>query len=143
MEKRKTKIFSKVKKLEKNNKNNSINQKSKDRIYYSGLTLFLLFALLQVGWSVIMNFSKAVSFNSKKAELERLKDATMVRNEQLKAEIQSYSQISQLEGIARNSLKMASEDEVLILINEQQTEINTSDKKNKKREQKTGADNKS
>ncbi len=128
-DRRKSKIFSKTKKLEKAKRNLS----SRERIYYSGLTLFLLFAILQVGWSVVMNFSKAVSFNSKKVELEHLKDATTARNEQLKAEIQSYSQISQLEGIARNSLKMASEDEVLILINEQQqqTDINTAKQKTK------------
>lgn len=93
--------------------------KPKERIYYSGLTLFLLFALIQVGWSVLMNFSKAVAFNGKISDLERLKDMTATRNEQLKNEIKAYSQISKLEGIARNSLKMASEDEVLILINEQ------------------------
>lgn len=130
MEKRKSRIFSKVKKIEKDKKTST----TKERVYYSGLTLILLFALLQVGWSVIMNFSKAISFNSKKADLERLKDATVARNEQLKAEIQSYSQISQLEGIARNSLKMASEDEVLVLINEQQNESAVSKEQNHKKE---------
>lgn len=65
-----------------------------------------------------MNFSKAVSFNSKISTLEKIKEVSLARNEQLKNEIQAFSQISKLEGIARNSLKMASEDEVLILINE-------------------------
>ena len=65
-----------------------------------------------------MNFSKAVSFNSKISTLEKIKEVSLARNEQLKNEIKAFSQISKLEGIARNSLKMASEDEVLILINE-------------------------
>lgn len=113
----KERIFDKLKKIGQKN-----DGKPAERIYYSGLTLFLLFALIQVGWSVLMNFSKAVSFNSKKAQLEKLKDMSVARNEQLKNEIKAYSQVSQLEGIARNSLKMASEDEVLILINEQPAE---------------------
>lgn len=122
MENKRTKVFDKFKKIGKKN-----SAKPKERIYYSGLTLFLLFALIQVGWSVLMNFSKAVSFNSKMATLEKMKDVSVARNEQLKNEIKAYSQVSKLEGIARNSLKMASEDEVLILINEQPVE-NTENK---------------
>ena len=99
--------------------------KKREKIYYSGLTIFLLLALIQVGWSVVMKFSKVVSFNSKIAALQKMKQASAEYNEQLKNEIQSYSQVSKLEGIARNSLKMASEDEVLILINETQDNDNT------------------
>ena len=113
MEKRRNKVFEKFKKLGRKK-----SEKPKDKIYYSSLTLFLLFALIQVGWSVLMNFSKAVSFNSKISTLEKIKEVSLARNEQLKNEIKAFSQISKLEGIARNSLKMASEDEVLILINE-------------------------
>lgn len=111
---------SEISKSEKNTQKSDI--KPKEQIYYSGLTIFLLFALIQVGWSVIINFSKAVSFNSKMSTLEKLKEMSVARNEQLQSEIKAYSEISNLEGIARNSLKMASEDEVLILINEPQTE---------------------
>ena len=111
MEKRRNKIFEKFKKISRKNK-------PKDKIYFSGLTIFLLLALIQVGWSVLMNFSKAISFNSKISTLEKMKEVSLTRNEQLKAEIQAFSQISKLESIARNSLKMASEDEVLILIND-------------------------
>ncbi|MCM1010264.1 MAG: septum formation initiator family protein [Fusobacterium sp.] len=115
--KKRTKVFDKIKKIGKKN-----SAKPHEKIYYSGLTLFLLFALIQVGWSVLINFSKVVAFNGKISDLERLKNISAARNEQLKNEIKAYSQVSQLEGIARNSLKMASEDEVLILINEQQAE---------------------
>ncbi len=116
--KKRTKVFDKFKKVGK--KDGGV--KPHEKIYYSGLTLFLLFALIQVGWSVLINFSKVVAFNGKIADLERLKNISAARNEQLKNEIKAYSQVSQLEGIARDSLKMASEDEVLILINEQQAE---------------------
>ncbi len=120
------KVFNKIKKASKKD-----SSQPKEKIYYSGLTIFLLFALIQVGWSVLMNFSKAVAFNGKISDLEHLKTLSAARNEQLKSEIKAYSQISKLEGIARNSLKMASEDEVLILINEQQPADKT-DTKSKK-----------
>lgn len=120
------KVFNKIKKTSKKD-----SSQPKEKIYYSGLTIFLLFALIQVGWSVLMNFSKAVAFNGKISDLEHLKTLSAARNEQLKSEIKAYSQISKLEGIARNSLKMASEDEVLILINEQQPAEKT-DAKSKK-----------
>ena len=120
------KVFNKIKKTSKKD-----SSQPKEKIYYSGLTIFLLFALIQVGWSVLMNFSKAVAFNGKISDLEHLKTLSATRNEQLKNEIKAYSQISKLEGIARNSLKMASEDEVLILINEQQPAEKT-DAKSKK-----------
>lgn len=121
MEKRRNKVFDKFKKMGRKKTEKQIEKKS-EKIYYSGLTLFLLFALIQVGWSVIMNFSKAISFNSKIATLEKVKQVSLNRNDQLKNEIKAFSQISKLEGIARNSLKMASEDEVLILINEASNE---------------------
>ena len=120
------KVFNKIKKASKKD-----SSQPKEKIYYSGLTIFLLFALIQVGWSVLMNFSKAVALNGKISDLEHLKTLSAARNEQLKSEIKAYSQISKLEGIARNSLKMASEDEVLILINEQQPADKT-DTKSKK-----------
>ena len=120
------KVFNKIKKASKKD-----SSQPKEKIHYSGLTIFLLFALIQVGWSVLMNFSKAVAFNGKISDLEHLKTLSAARNEQLKSEIKAYSQISKLEGIARNSLKMASEDEVLILINEQQPAEKT-DTKSKK-----------
>ena len=121
MEKRRNKVFEKFKKMGRKKAEKQADKPS-EKIYYSGLTLFLLFALIQVGWSVIMNFSKAISFNSKISTLEKVKQVSLNRNDQLKNEIKAFSQISKLEGIARNSLKMASEDEVLILINETSSE---------------------
>ena len=112
MENKAPRIFGKLKITDKKK------LKKREKLYYSGLTIFLMLALIQVGWSVVMNFSKVVSFNSKISTLKKMKQASVDYNEQLKNEIQSYSQVSNLEGIARNSLKMASEDEVLILIND-------------------------
>ena len=123
MDKDSPKSFGKLKITEKRR------LKKREKIYYSGLTIFLLLALIQVGWSVLMNFSKVVSFNNKIGTLQKMKSASVDYNEQLKSEIQSYSNVSKLEGIARNSLKMASEDEVLILINDTHTESTDKEKK--------------
>ncbi len=132
--KRAKKVFNKLRK--KKTEASEAAVKPKERIYFSGLTIFLLFALIQVGWSVLINFSKVVSFNSKISTLEKMKEVSVARNEQLKNEIKAYSQISKLEGIARNSLKMASEDEVLILINEQPLEVQENTPKDPKKDKK-------
>ena len=44
-------------------------------------------------------------------------------NEQLKDNISNFSNVAGLEAIARNNLKMSSEDEVLVIINESKDEI--------------------
>lgn len=49
--------------------------------------------------------------------MEKIKTAAMNYNDDLKQEIKMFSSMSSLEGIARNNLKMAGEDEVLVLIN--------------------------
>ena len=52
-----------------------------------------------------------------------------MRNQDLKSEKRMVTSDNSLEGIARNNLKMAGEDEVLILINEQPTAENTDPKR--------------
>ncbi len=104
-----------------NNENNTdeLTQRldKKTGFYYSFLTLVLLFCLIQVGFGVILNISKTISYRAKISTLEKIKNAAITRNDDLKQEIKMFSSMSSLEGIARNNLKMASEDEVLILIN--------------------------
>lgn len=98
-------------------------EKKKTKFYYSFLTLLLLFCLVQVGFSVILNVSKTISYRSKIATLEKIKNRAETRNKDLKQDINRFSTSSSLEGIARNNLKMAGEGEVLILINNPQDEI--------------------
>jgi hypothetical protein len=45
------------------------------------------------------------------------------RNKHLKSEIKNFSSMYKVESIARNNLKMAAKDEVLIIINQPQEEI--------------------
>lgn len=93
------------------------NKQNKKKLYYSFLTLVLLFCLIQVGFGVILNISKTISYRAKISTMEKIKTAAMNYNDDLKQEIKMFSSMSSLEGIARNNLKMAGEDEVLVLIN--------------------------
>ena len=49
--------------------------------------------------------------------MKKTKNQAAQRNEKLKQEIKNFSSASSLEAIARNNLKMAGEDEVLVIIN--------------------------
>lgn len=92
--------------------------KVKKGIYYSFLTLVLLFCLVQVGFGAILNISKTISYKTKINTLEKVRDDAEARNRDLKDDIKQFSTATSLEGIARNNLKMAGEDEVLVIINE-------------------------
>ena len=92
--------------------------KVKKGIYYSFLTLVILFCLVQVGFGAILNISKTISYKTKINTLEKVRDDAEARNRDLKDDIKQFSTTTSLEGIARNNLKMAGEDEVLVIINE-------------------------
>lgn len=86
-------------------------------VYYSCLTIVLILCLIQISWSAILNISKLISYQAKIAQLQQNKDIAEARNRQLKDDISSFSAASSLEAIARNNLKMAGDDEVLVIIN--------------------------
>lgn len=123
-----------------NNKNRTTNHSSQSRkeirrtgFYYSFLTIVLLFCLIQMGFSGILNISKLISYKAKTILLEKTLNNAKEYNQELKEEIKIYSSTQNLEGIARNKLKMAGEDEVLIIINNAETTPENK-KKNKKNE---------
>lgn len=103
-------------------KNNRKKGKSNTGFYYSFLTLVLLLCLVQIGFGAILNISKTISYKAKISTLTKIKESAEAQNEDLKDSIKQFSSTSSLEGIARNNLKMAGEDEVLILINNNQTQ---------------------
>lgn len=92
-------------------------RKTKIRVYYSLLTIVLLICLAQIGFSAILNISKTISYQTKMNTMKKTKDQAEQRNKKLKREIKNFSSSSSLESIARNNLKMAGEDEVLVIIN--------------------------
>lgn len=107
-------------KIKQKNLNNYEESKRKNRkrgFYYSFLTLVLVFCLIQIGYGAILNIGKIVSYKAKVITLERVLKQTKLHNQDLKAEKKMVTSDNSLEGIARNNLKMAKQDEVLIIIN--------------------------
>lgn len=107
-------------------------RKTKIRVYYSLLTIVLLICLAQIGFSAILNISKTISYQTKINTMKRTKYQAAKRNENLKEEIKNFSTASSLEAIARNNLKMAEKDEVLVIINTAEEAKSTQDSKSKK-----------
>ncbi len=111
-------------------KHQSNKELRKTGFYYSFLTIVLLFCLIQIGFSAILNISKLVAYKAKIITLKKTLNNAENKNKDLKDDIKMFSSTQNLEGIARNTLKMAGEDEVLIIINN----TNQTDKKHKKKE---------
>ena len=84
---------------------------------YSFFTIVLIFCLIQIGYGAILNVGKIISYKGKMITLENLLHQAKLRNQDLKNEKKVVTSDNSLEGIARNNLKMAGEDEVLIIIN--------------------------
>lgn len=118
--------------LAEKSRNQSKKLTRKTGVYYSFLTLVLLLCLVQVGFGAILNISKIISYKAKINIMEKVRDDAELRNKDLKTDIKQFSKSSSLEEIARNNLKMAGEDEVLIIINNNQ-EVQGKNVKNKKK----------
>lgn len=85
--------------------------------YYSFLTVILLLCLFQVTVSAVLNISKIISYKAKIIQITKTRDSAKALNEQLQDNIRNFSNVTGLEAIARNNLKMSGEDEVLVIIN--------------------------
>ena len=85
--------------------------------YYSFLTVVLLLYLVQITISAVLNISKIISYKAKIIQITKTRDEAKALNEQLNDSIKNFSNVSGLEAIARNNLKMSGEDEVLVIIN--------------------------
>lgn len=91
------------------------------QFYYSFLTIVLLICLVQLTISgVLLNVTKVVSYHSKISTLESKQITAKAKNAQLKKDIKNFSTAATMESIARNNLKMAGKDEVLVIVNKQQ-----------------------
>ncbi len=122
----------KNKKVETSGRQN-VNKTSlrKTGFYYSFLTIVLLFCLVQIGFSAILNISKLIAYKAKIITLKKTLNDAEEHNKNLKEEIKVYSTTQNLEGIARNTLKMAGEDEVLVIINNTAQQNNKSVRRQK------------
>ncbi len=107
----------------------------KKKIKYSLLTFVLLICIIELTVSAINNINKNISFVSKIKGLENKRNEELNKNKQLKSDIENFNSEATLEAMARNNLKMAGKNEVLIIVNEPKedpAEENEKDKKNKK-----------
>ena len=138
--KRKSFAKSKIKSNEKVTSLDSVRQKSKLKspkhrqninVYYSFLTIILLICLAQIGFSAILNITKTISYHNKIVKIQKIRDDAEAKNKKLKREINGFSQTASLEDIARNNLKMAGENEVLVIINDNDNQKNAQKKKKK------------
>ncbi len=100
----------------------------KIRFYHSFLTIVLLICIFQISFSALLNLAKIVVYQTKIYKAQELFYQADTRNKNLKNEIQNFSSMYKVESIARNNLKMAAKDEVLIIINQpaaEQTKVDT------------------
>lgn len=122
-----------------NNGKKIINKKSssnysipgKKKMKYSLLTFVLLLCIIELVSSNMQNISKTLNFAGKIKGLETRRDEELDKNKQLKSEIENFNSDLTLESIARNNLKMAGQNEILVIINKKKEEPVT-EEKNKK-----------
>ena len=111
-----------IKKTQQKNKK----RKNKIRFYYSFLTIVLLICIVQIGVSAFHNITKSISYHGKIKKMKDLNQQAYAENQKLKEELDDFSSMKSLEAIARNNLKMAGKDEVLVIINKPQQQDITS-----------------
>lgn len=99
----------------------------KIRFYHSFLTIILLVCVFQISISALLNIAKIVVYQAKIMTAKELKLKAETKNHDLKNEIQNFSSMYKVESIARNNLKMAAKDEVLIIINQNKSETENID----------------
>lgn len=92
------------------------------RIYHSFLTIVLFLCILQLSWSALLNISKIVMFQGKINKSVEIKNQAQEKYNYLSQKTKTNNPMEQAEIIARNNLKMAANDEVLILISQAQDE---------------------
>lgn len=115
------------------NKTRTIQKKKmrKNKVYLSFMTIILLLCVVQVAYSALFNISKIVVYRGKIIKAQELKETALQKNKRLKNELDNFNSTNRVESIARNNLKMAGENEVLVIINTPDAE----DKPKTKKEQ--------
>ena len=104
--------------------------------HYSLLTFVLIICIVELGISAFHNINKNLHYSSKIRGLENKRSEEMAKNEQLKSQIKNFDSEAILESITRNNLKMAGENEILVIIHkpqesEDEKDVNENNLKNK------------
>jgi len=91
------------------------------------LTFVIILCIFQMGRSAFLNISKAIMYQNKISQSKKLKEEAKKEHEILEKSINSNAAYGQIVSIARNNLKMAAKNEVLIIINKTQEDENQED----------------
>ncbi|MCQ2738842.1 MAG: hypothetical protein MJ237_01300 [bacterium] len=94
-----------------------------DNFSCSFLTVILIMCLIQISISAVVNISKVVSYNAKIKQITNIRNAALDLNNQLNDSIKNFG-VASYEAIGRNNLKMASKDELTVIINPPKTDEN-------------------
>ena len=116
-----------------NNIENTSKQIGRRKIHYSLLTFVLIICIIELAVSAVNNINKNINFASKIRGLEEKRNEELDKNKQLKSEIENYNSQTTLESIARNNLKMAGENEILLIINKPKAELSPEENIKRKR----------
>lgn len=95
----------------------------KVKFYYSFLTVVLLFCLIEVGRSALLNITKTLNYKVKVKKMMVLREEVQQEHDRLTSDIENFGNLKSLEAIARNNLKLAGENEALVIINKEQQQI--------------------
>ncbi len=120
--------------MEKNQVQNNQN-KEKKRRRFSWLTFVLVICIIELAVSSFNNINKNISFVSKIKGLENKRNEELDKNKQLKSDIENFNSEATLEAMARNNLKMAEKNEILIIMDDPVVEEETDSEKEKKNKQ--------
>ena len=104
-------------KTTKKSKTKNTKKKREFKMRYSFFTIMLFGFLIYVGLGAFCNVSKTINYKVKIKKMAQLKKQAEQENIKLKEELDNFNSLESLEAIARNNLKMAGEDEVLVIIN--------------------------
>ncbi len=116
---------------------NYIKNKKQKRVYYSFLTFVLVVCIIQMGISAFLNISKFISNQAKIKTMKSFKLEVISENKKLKNKFKDFNSLKSMEAIARNNLKMAGKDEVLVIINQSQKQIEEDENYNPKKQHKS------
>ena len=84
--------------------------------HYSLLTFVLFICIVELAISCFTNINKYLHFTSKIKGLDDKRNEELAKNDQLKSQIKNFDSEAILESITRNNLKMAGENEILVII---------------------------
>ena len=92
-------------------------KKKKDKkVYYSYLTIFLIFFAVHLSVMSVYYIVKLVNYSAKLTKLQTIYQEALQRKEDLTAEIEGFKSPEAYEAFLRNHLKYAADDEILVII---------------------------